>query len=289
MTSTQNGIPGPIASAFNISPSTPGTSLGNEWDYGVLVDSTVISPVMSRDNQLLSARLRENVKPQFVRFARPLHSGDGRVVVRGYKATVYEPGVARTNPDLVIRAALDVEEAMRDVDIPRFVDYLPDFGEDNKIYRTADFAAWSDTPADVISSYVSNPDFATDTTFISALETIAAIFPKLEPIDKKRQLIHADMWGTTILQPSMPPVVTDIYFQAHPAGYSAALVAIDALADGAASPRILRRYNYLPDWEQLLLRALSYRLYANALGARTHETLRLVELARSLGLSKRED
>ncbi|MDO4908670.1 MAG: TIGR02569 family protein [Corynebacterium sp.] len=280
-----NGIPGPIATAFHI-PNRPGQRLGSEWDYGVLVDQTVVSPVISRDTALLSSRLRESITPKFVRFARPLHSGDGRVVVRGYKATAFEMGMSRTNPDLVIRAALDVEQAISEVEIPRFVDYLPDFGDENKVYRTADFAAWSDSPAEVISTYVNNPDFSTDTTFITALETIAAIFPKLKPIDAPRQLIHADMWGTTLVQASLPPVVTDFYFQAHPAGFSAALVAIDALADGAASSKIITRYNYLPNWEQLLLRALSYRLYASALGGRNQQTIRLVQLARNLGLAE---
>lgn len=281
MNETTNGIPHYIRTAFRI-PDEPGKSLGSEWDYGIRVGSMVVSPVIDREVQLVSCRIRETIRPEFTRLARPIHSTDGRLIVRGYKVTDYIPGVSRTNPDQVIHASFDIDRALKGVEIPRFVDYLPDFNEKAAVFRTADHAAWSEKPAEVIGSYVSNPEFTKDASFISALETIAAIFPRLEEIDAPRQLMHADMWGTTLIHSSLPPSITDFYLQAHPAGYSAALVAIDALGDRAASPKILNRYSFVPHWEQLILRALSYRLYTSALRCDSTAIERFVELAHIL-------
>ena len=75
----------------------------------------------------------------------------------------------------------------------------------------------------------------------------------------------ATLFGNVLFAGSAPPAVVDLALHWRPAEWAAAVIVVDALAWGGADDGLADRWAHLPQWPQVLLRALLYRLAVNAL------------------------
>ena len=65
------------------------------------------------------------------------------------------------------------------------------------------------------------------------------------------------------------PGITDIVPYWRPPAWAAAVVVVDALAWGGADDDLVTRWSDLPEWPQMMLRALLFRLAVHALHPRS--------------------
>ena len=91
-------------------------------------------------------------------------------------------------------------------------------------------------------------------------EQVRRLLAALRPIDLPDQLIHADLTGNVLFADGMPPAVIDFSPLHRPAGLPLAVVAVDALMWQRARPEALDQLVGQPELDQLLVRAMIYRL-----------------------------
>jgi len=87
----------------------------------------------------------------------------------------------------------------------------------------------------------------------------------LRPLDLPSQLIHADLAGNVLFADGVPPAVIDFSPLERPAGLPLAVVAVDALMWKGARPEVLDQLAGEPELDQLLARALVYRLVTESI------------------------
>ncbi len=83
------------------------------------------------------------------------------------------------------------------------------------------------------------------------------------------QLVHGDLYGTVLFAGTAAPGITDITPYWRPASWAAGVVVVDALSWGDADDGLIERWSPLPEWPQMLLRALMFRLAVHALHPRS--------------------
>ena len=81
--------------------------------------------------------------------------------------------------------------------------------------------------------------------------------------------MHGDLYGTVLFAGTAAPGITDITPYWRPASWAAGVVVVDALAWGEADDGLVERWAPLPEWPQMLLRALMFRLAVHALHPRS--------------------
>jgi len=81
--------------------------------------------------------------------------------------------------------------------------------------------------------------------------------------------VHGDLFGTVLFAGSAAPGVTELTPYWRPAPWASGVAVVDALAWGGADDGLLTRWAHLPEWPQMLLRALLFRLAVHALHPRS--------------------
>jgi uncharacterized protein (TIGR02569 family) len=81
--------------------------------------------------------------------------------------------------------------------------------------------------------------------------------------------VHGDLYGTVLFAGTAAPGITDITPYWRPASWAAGVVVVDALSWGDADDGLIERWSPLPEWPQMLLRALMFRLAVHALHPRS--------------------
>jgi uncharacterized protein (TIGR02569 family) len=89
---------------------------------------------------------------------------------------------------------------------------------------------------------------------------VRRLLAALRPVDLPDQLLHADLAGNVLFADGLPPAVIDFSPLERPAGLPLAIVAVDALMWHGARPEVLDQFADQPEFDQLLGRALIYRL-----------------------------
>jgi hypothetical protein len=89
---------------------------------------------------------------------------------------------------------------------------------------------------------------------------VRRLLAALRPVDLPSQLLHADLGGNVLFADGLPPAVIDFSPLERPAGLPLAIAAVDALMQRGASPALLEHLAGEPELDQLLPRALAYRL-----------------------------
>lgn len=229
--------------------------LGLAWDYGWRVGEQVFAQVAHPDRAAWSSRVRENLQADGVRIVRPIRSTDGRFINAGWRANHYVAGNLSRRVDETVAAALRLDNALESVDIPDSF-YEIDAAD---VYSVADHCAWAKEPLEQLEF---NLDIPAQETAHELIERISRL---LKSIDAPRQVVHADMFATTIYAGNQAPTVTDLVGVAHPKGYTAALTIIDALIAEVTDESIIDRFRHIENIDQLLLRALAYRVFVHAL------------------------
>lgn len=112
-------------------------------------------------------------------------------------------------------------------------------------------------------------------------QTLAMLEPllaALRPLETASQVIHGDLGGNVLRSPGRPDAVIDWPPYFRPRGFALAVTAGDAVAWEGAPVSLLDDWADVPEWDQLLLRGVVYRIatrgHQEAAGMRvggTHE------------------
>jgi uncharacterized protein (TIGR02569 family) len=256
-----------VLSAFGLAGVKP-VYLGASWEGGWRCGEVVLSLVADNARAAWSARVRETLFVDGVRLARPVRSTDGRYVVSGWRADTFVAGMPEPRHDEVVSAAVRLHEATGKLDRPRFLTQGPaaPWG-DVDIFIAADRAAWEERPlASVPPGARVAPPAADAERSIELLHQLATL---RKPTKSPSQLVHGDLYGTVLFVGTAAPGITDITPYWRPASWAAGVVVIDALSWGEADDGLIERWNALPEWPQMLLRALMFRLAVHALHPRS--------------------
>ena len=165
-------------------------------------------------------------------------------------------------------AAVRLHEATGKLERPRFLTQGPTapWG-DVDIFIAADRAAWEERPlAAVPPGARVAPPTADAERSVELLHHLATL---RKPTKSPNQLVHGDLYGTVLFVGTAAPGITDITPYWRPASWAAGVVVIDALSWGEADDGLIERWNALPEWPQMLLRALMFRLAVHALHPRS--------------------
>ena len=81
--------------------------------------------------------------------------------------------------------------------------------------------------------------------------------------------MHGDLYGTVLFTGTAAPGITDITPYWRPASWAAGVAVVDALSWGEADDGLLERWDTLPEWPQMVVRAMMFRLAVHALHPRS--------------------
>lgn len=226
------------------------------WRYG----NVLLRPVTNPSQAAWVAQTLDGLHVPKVRIGQPLRSTDGRWVIGGWTAMRYLEGQPEPRHDEVVAVAIRLHQATANVAKPKFLGARAD------AFAIADRMAWQEQ------------DGTLDPSLGGRLFDVLGGARK--DIELRPQLVHADLFGNVLFHPSAEPAIVDFVPYWRPAEWAAAVVVVDALAWGGADTGLIDRWAHLPEWPQMLLRALLFRLAGHALHSHaTPESLRGIEQA----------
>lgn len=242
--------------------------LGSVWSRGWRCGDVVLTPVVDHPRATWSAGVRETLKVEGVRLARPVRSTDGRWVVSGWAADTFLTGEPEPRHDEVVAVSTRLHTAMEQLSRPRFlISSMAKPATDmvSNVFTEADAAAWGEQP---VSTITSGREFtALDDPSSTAL--FAELVDARMPVQSAAQLVHGDLFGTVLFAGSAAPGVTELTPYWRPAAWASAVAVVDAVSWGGADDGLLTRWAHLPEWPQMLLRALLFRLAVHAMHPRS--------------------
>jgi uncharacterized protein (TIGR02569 family) len=257
-----------VLSAFGLSGVRP-VPLGASWEGGWRCGEVVLSMVADNARAAWSARVRETLFVDGVRLARPVRSTDGRYVVSGWRADTFVAGQPEPRHDEVVSAAVRLHEATGKLERPRFLTQGPTAADwaDVDVFIAADRAAWEERPLQSVPAAARAASPTADGQ--RSIELINQLAGLRRPTKSPNQLVDGDLYGTVLFAGAAAPGITDITPYWRPASWAAGVVVVDALSWGEADEGLIERWNALPEWPQMLLRALMFRLAVHALHPRS--------------------
>ncbi len=212
----------------------------------------VLKPVDSTAEASWVAATFEQLRVSGVRVARPVRSSDGRWVVAGWCAQRFVSGRVEPRYGEIIETSLTLHQSLAGVAQPR---YLRDRDD---LYSWADRLAWGEQ----VSRRWDLPDG-------HGARLFADLSASRTSVELPDQVVHGDMFGNVLFAGTAPPAVIDITPYWRPAAWAAAVIAIDAMSWGGAPTDLLQEWAHLPDWPQMLLRALLFRLAVSLIHPRS--------------------
>lgn len=242
----------------------PEPALDDGWRYGEIV----LTLVADNARAAWSAKVRETLFVDGVRLARPVRSTDGRYVVAGWRADTYVAGGPEARHDEVVSVGVRLHEVTAELDRPRFLTQAPiPPWTDVDVFTVADRAAWEDRPLQSLPPGAPQPAQTQDR--IQSVELLHQLATLRRPTHSPSQLVHGDLYGTVLFSGSAAPGITDITPYWRPASWAAGVAVVDAMSWGEADDELIERWDDLPEWPQMLLRALMFRLAVHALHPRS--------------------
>ncbi|WP_197321409.1 TIGR02569 family protein [Saccharomonospora sp. NB11] len=218
---------------------------GQGWRCG----DVVLEPVHDRARGVWLSRVLATLDVPELRIARPVGATDGRWVVGGWRARRLLTGAPEHRPDETVLAAVHLHRATATFERPAFLDDRQD------VFAVAERMAWDEERREL------------DEAKGGRLFEILA--PSRRPVRGTDQLVHAELFGTLLFEDGQPPGLVGFVPHFRPAEWGAAVAAVDAVAWGGADGTLLRHWSHLPEWSQLLLRAVLFRLAWHALHPRS--------------------
>ena len=259
--------PGHVLAAFGIKSGDP-EPLGGTWEGGWRCGEVVLSPIADHPRAAWSAKVRETLFVDGLRLARPVRSTDGRYVVSGWRADTFVSGYPEPRYDEVISAGIRLHEATATLERPRFLTQAPvPPWTETDVFTVADRAAWEDRPLHALPPGAPTIPDAGDRS--QSVELITQLAGLRRTTKSPSQLVHGDLYGTVLFTGSAAPGITDLTPYWRPAPWAAGVAAVDALSWGEADDGLIERWDILPEWPQMLLRALIFRLGVHALHPRS--------------------
>ncbi|HEY8701648.1 MAG TPA: hypothetical protein VIM08_11935 [Arthrobacter sp.] len=167
---------------------------------------------------------------------RPIRDDQGNWVLDGWQAIEWIPGVAdETRVGDVMRVGEAFHRAIAGLPRPSFIAASTD------PWSSADRIAWGEAtlPAD---------------------ELLQLLTAEYRPVDAPPQVIHGDLLGNVLFAEGRPPAVIDWAPYWRPPGFGAAIAVVDAACWHGYPLDALADHHGIPQWRQLLLRALVFRM-----------------------------
>lgn len=255
--------PDHVMAAFGLKNGDP-VPLGDGLDDCWRVGEIVLSPVTDHARAAWSAKVRETLFVDGLRLARPVRSTDGRYVVSGWRADTYVAGMPEPRHDEVISTGVRLHEATAGLERPRFLTQTPvPPWTDIDVFAVADRAAWDERPLHTLP--LGAPALPDTEDRRNAGELIGQLARLRKPVKSPAQLVHGDLYGTVLFAGTAAPGITDITPYWRPAPWAAGVAVVDALSWGDADDGLIERWDSLPEWPQMVLRALMFRLCVHAL------------------------
>ncbi|WP_186768202.1 TIGR02569 family protein [Streptomyces qinzhouensis] len=190
------------------------------------------------------------------RVARPVSAADGAWSAGGWEAWRWLPGAADPyRPDEVIRAGAAFHAAVAGLPRPRFLAVR------NDPWARAERLAFGDTDTDTDTD--ADSDGAAGIVGESGSALLKPLLAARRPVTTPAQLVHGDLLGNVLFAPDAPPAIIDWAVYWRPAAWAAAVVAVDAVCWWEEGAPLLERWSGLPEWRQMLLRALVFRIAAH--------------------------
>jgi len=236
--------------AFGVVAATPVQLTGGRgrtWRCG----DVVLKPIEDAAEASWLAGTMEQLRVDGIRVARPVRSSDGRWVVAGWTAQRFVSGRPGSRYDDIVKAGDALHRAMSAVQRPRLLDRRAD------LYSWSDRLAWGEITDD---GRLGDGHGA---------RLYADIADGRRPVAAAAQLVHGDLFGNVLFAGSAPPAVIDITPYWRPTSWATAVVVVDAVTWGGADTVLLTQYSDLPDWSQVLRRAVMFRLAVSLAHPRT--------------------
>ncbi len=213
---------------------------GGTWRAGGIVLKRCGLPAEAEWTAEVLSGIEESTR---FRVARPVRAGHDGWIVQGWQAWQLTPGRPdATRWDEIIRAGEAFHEALADLPRPSFLD------ERDDPWTYGDRLAWDEIP-------------------LRGGETMAELLEPLalarRQVDLPSQPVHGDLLGNVLFAAGSAPAVIDWPVYHRPASWALAVAVVDALVWQLAPPALLTRQAGRPDWDQLLIRALMYRIATN--------------------------
>lgn len=212
---------------------------GRTWRAGDLV----LKPVGREDeHHWVSEVLRSWPIDSGVRVPQPVPGAGGAWTSDGWGAHRWLPGdtaTAKKDPDVFHEVSRDFHRVVADMQRPHFLD------ERDDPWSFGDRVAWEGQ----------EPQGHPPT-----LALLRSALAALEPMDLPSQVVHGDLAGNVLTHAGLPPAVIDWPPYFRPEGWALAVIAMDAVCWEGAPISLLDEWAAQPGWDQLLLRAVIYRV-----------------------------
>ncbi|MBN9744956.1 TIGR02569 family protein [Amycolatopsis sp. A1MSW2902] len=215
------------------------------WHAG----DVVFKRVTDRSQALWTARALDFAEDPGLRIAKPVRSRDGRWIVGDWSAWRYLPGTAEHRCDEAVLAAVRLHRTTADLPRPDFLSARDD------IDAVADRIAWEELDRPLSEE--------------KGGRWFEILAPARRPIKLPHQVAHGELLAGLLFDGDEAPGVVDFVPYYRPGEWGAAIAAVDSLIWGGATGALLERWAHLPEWPQLLLRAILFRLASHALDPRS--------------------
>lgn len=237
--------PAEVLTAFGLRGSPVRLDGGQGWTWRV--DDAVVKPAIDEVEAAWTARLLADLVEDGFRAARPIASSDGDWTVGGWSAATYLAGEHRlwdADWHEAVLACQRFHAALADVERPDFLDHRSD------IWAVADRVAWGELVIDLPDPIAAS---------VRALDVV------IRPITSTPQVVHGDVAGNLLYADGLAPAVIDVSPYWRPGGYASAMVLVDAILWYGADTSVVTAADGIADLDQLLARALKFRLACDAL------------------------
>ena len=232
----------PAAFALTGSPSRLPGGQGTCWRVG----DAVLKPGQDPAEASWLAEVFADLAGPGFRVPRPVRAVDGSWVVAGWTAWAWldgEPDPLARWPELVA-VSRAFHAALAGRGRPRWV------GRGTSPWAVADRVAWGEATTGLV------PELA---------DLVDGLLAAMRPVRLPSQLVHGDIAGNVLFAAGQSPAVIDFSPYWRPPGYALAVAAVDLLAWSGAPPGILDELAGEPEIDQLLLRALVFRVVVESL------------------------
>lgn len=92
------------------------------------------------------------------------------------------------------------------------------------------------------------------------VDLVGPLVAAWRPVELAEQVVHGDLPGNVMFADGLPPAIIDWPVYWRPPSWAAAVAVADALCWYGAEPELAARWAELPEWGQMLVRALIYRM-----------------------------
>jgi uncharacterized protein (TIGR02569 family) len=182
------------------------------------------------------------------RVARPVSATDGQWIVEGWMASRHVEGQQDPNRLAELLAAgRSFHAALLDVPRPSFLDRI------THRWARAHGVVWNDATVEPVGPVGSRLQLLQDMR---------------RPVHSSPQVIHADLAGNVLFAAGAAPAVLDFSPWWGPVGYAEGILLADALLFFDADPDSLALIADRPEFVQMLVRAVIFRLVALNEGAK---------------------